>query len=454
MKIQTAIALSNLPIIGEVDELNTAIAQYEPLNKAVQSRVFQKIKLDWNYHSNAIEGNQLNYGETVAFLMHGITAKGKTLKDHLDIKGHNDAINFLLDIIKDYRDISETDIRTLHKIILVEAYDVDAITTDGQPTKKRISLGEYKTTPNSVKTRTGEMHYYATPEETPILMGELMQWYHACKDNDKVHPIVFASLFHHQFVAIHPFDDGNGRLGRMLMNLILMKYRYLPIVIKNEDKNNYYSVLSQADAQQYIPLIEYLANLTKHSLSLQLKAIKGESIEEETDIDKEIALLKKGLDKKIIERAPKHTDLLNARLTDSIDKLYVRLFSKLNTLAELFLKFEVNYITFHKRWAPNTGDYLFENSVNDVEQVYNFFKNSLDNEISMISFVLEGFKSNPFSMKRIDLKITLGKFQFVINHENTSIAKYYNEPLTEQEINDFVNNIMKDILNEIKQHSK
>src|SRR5215213_4130275 len=99
--IELARALSNLPILKEVDDLKHQVDALRPLSREVEDRVLQKFRLDWNYHSNAIEGNPYTYGETVAFLMEGITAKGKTLKDHLDIKGHDDAIHYLLSVVKD-----------------------------------------------------------------------------------------------------------------------------------------------------------------------------------------------------------------------------------------------------------------------------------------------------------------------------------------------------------------
>src|SRR5215207_9192521 len=99
--LELAKALSGIDLLKEVDDLKRQIETLRPLPKAVEERILQKLRLDWNYHSNAIEGNPYTYGETVAFLMEGITAKGKTLKDHLDIKGHDDAIHYLLGVIKD-----------------------------------------------------------------------------------------------------------------------------------------------------------------------------------------------------------------------------------------------------------------------------------------------------------------------------------------------------------------
>src|ERR1700753_3928959 len=110
MNLKLETEFSKAEILQEVDLLKKQIDDARPLPTDIEGRVMQKLRLDWNYNSNAIEGNKLDYGETVAFLMTGITAKGKPLKDHLDIRGHNEAINFLLSIIKETRPISEADI--------------------------------------------------------------------------------------------------------------------------------------------------------------------------------------------------------------------------------------------------------------------------------------------------------------------------------------------------------
>ena len=163
-------------LLEKIDRLKAEIDLLRPLAPDIEARVLQKFRLDWNYHSNSIEGNSLTYGETVAFLMEGLTAKGKPLKDHLDIKGHNEGIDYLMNLIKNKHQLTEKVIRELHKIILVEPYKTPAITSDGQSVEKTINIGQYKTQPNHVKTPTGEMHYYASPEETPAKMNDLMTW--------------------------------------------------------------------------------------------------------------------------------------------------------------------------------------------------------------------------------------------------------------------------------------
>jgi len=321
-----------LPIVSRINELHQQIESLRPISPEQEQRIFQKYRLDWNYHSNAIEGNSLTYGETRAFLMHGLTAKGKPLKDHLDIRGHNKAIDFLYQMIKEETEITETDIRSLHEVILVEPYEVDTKTEDGIPAKKRILLGTYKTSPNHVLTQTGEIHYYATPEETPILMGELMEVYRQNKANPQVHPYILAAYFHYRFTAIHPFDDGNGRMARLMMNLLLMKTGYPPVIIRQEkaSREAYYYALSQADAGELVPFFELIGEALVHSMELYVKGAKGESLEEPDDLDKELALLKREMETKevVLERRKASDTLVSIKnnvilpLKQEIEKIF------------------------------------------------------------------------------------------------------------------------------------
>jgi Fic family protein len=289
-------------LLNRINDLQSQIEALRPIKPELISRIFQKYRLDWNYNSNSIEGNSLNYGETVAFIMEGLTAKGKPLKDHLDIKGHNDAIDFLMDMQRQGNELMERDIRSLHEMILVEPYQSKAQTADGQSTTKTIQLGVYKSSPNHVVTRTGEIHYYATPEETPAKMHDLMSWY---RENwGSMHPLVLSTLFHHRFVAIHPFDDGNGRMSRLLSNLILMQAGMPPVVVRQDQKSEYYGVLSQADAGITDPLLEYFASLLLHSLNVYLKGAQGEDISELNDLDKEMSLFIAGFDEEDISKVP------------------------------------------------------------------------------------------------------------------------------------------------------
>lgn len=280
------------------EELNAL----RPFSSDDEQRIMQKFRLDWNYHSNHIEGNQLTYGETKALLLFNITAQGKPLKDHIEMTGHNEAINWIIDVLKDERPLTENFIRQIHKLLLKEPYEVDAITPDGKPTKRVIQVGQYKTAPNHVLTKTGEIFRFSSVEETPAKMNDLLDWYKEEKGTKDKNAIILAAEFHYKFIRIHPFDDGNGRLARILMNFILMSEGYPPVVIKTEDKENYFSVLQLADAGQFTPFVEYITANLNHSLELMIKGAKGENIEEEDDLEKEIVLLNtrvRGLNNKL-----------------------------------------------------------------------------------------------------------------------------------------------------------
>jgi Fic family protein len=271
--------------------LKSELDALRPINKEQEDRIMQKFRLDWNYHSNHLEGNSLTYGETKALILFGITAQGKPLKDHFEITGHNQAINWVMDVVKGDYPLTESFIRELHTLLLKESYEVDAITPDGKPTKKRINVGSYKTSANHVQTKTGEIFYFATPEETPAKMHDLLVWYNQKIAEAQFNPILLASEFHYKFIRIHPFDDGNGRTARILMNFILMQYNYPPVIIKTEDKSNYFGVLQLADAGNIEAFIEYMAENLVHSLEIIIAGANGEDIEQLEDISNKIKAL-------------------------------------------------------------------------------------------------------------------------------------------------------------------
>lgn len=154
------------------------------------------------------------------------------------------------------RPLTEQFIKELNKIILVKPYWKDAVTLDGIPTQKKIEIGTYKNTPNSVRLKNGEIHEYASPTETPAKMNDLMVWYN--ENINKMHPVQLAAEFHYRFVCIHPFDDGNGRVARLLLNYILLRNGCPPVIVKSEDKENYLTALQKADSGDVIALIEYI----------------------------------------------------------------------------------------------------------------------------------------------------------------------------------------------------
>ena len=246
---------SVVDLLQNIDLLQKEIDLLRPLDTDTQGRILQRFRIDWNYHSNNIEGNSYDYGETKAFLLHGLTAGGKPLRDSLEIKGHNEVILELEDLIRNEVSVTEHLIRELHKKILGgEAYEIRAEASDGSETHRTVVPGRYKTQPNHVRTATGEIFYFTEPVAIAAEMQELLEWYRTEEEKRELHPVTLAALLHYRFVRIHPFDDGNGRMARILMNLVLMKHGYPIAIIKTEDKENYYRALRIADGEyrQYV----------------------------------------------------------------------------------------------------------------------------------------------------------------------------------------------------------
>ncbi len=444
-----------MDILQNINSQKEEIDKLRPLSPELEEQIMRKFRLDWNYHSNNIEGNKLTYGETKTFLLHGITAKGKTLKDHLDIRGHNEALLMLEEIVREERDISENFIRELHIIILQESYYNKSKTLEGKIISRKIEIGKYKTQPNHVLTETGEMHYFATPEETPAKMNDLIQWYRDTSndlrnnDNSIYHPLIVASLFHYKFINIHPFDDGNGRLARILMNLVLMKNGYPPVIVKTEQKDDYYTVLKEADGGNEDQFVKYIGEQLTNSLELYLKGAKGEDIEDEADIDKQIELLKASLqgekEKKTIAKPQSRQIYLK-----TIKPIFEKVFRKLEKFDELFFKKEIVC------WKFGNG-----NPVNNKESFFLELEKELNSSEKVIGEI--GFEYNWKEFRKtekinfdcsITLKFSYERYDYIKIYTKPTIFKNIFIPYTKPEISNddiilITNSLAKYILNKI-----
>ena len=168
-----------------VDNLNNEIKDE---NKKIWNTIIQKLKVDWTYNSNSIEGSTLSRGDTHFFLTEGLTIEGKPFKDFLDAKNHAEAIDYLFEIVSNQMDISEGLIKELNYLILSGVNYTPAQDEHGNPIRKKASPGEYKKLPNHVLLPDGSIHKYVDPIHVQGQMEELVTW---IKDNEnKLHPIL------------------------------------------------------------------------------------------------------------------------------------------------------------------------------------------------------------------------------------------------------------------------
>ena len=325
-------------------------------------RLWRKLRLEWNYNSNHIEGNTLTYHETELLLIHGRTAGEHPMRHYEEMKAHDVAIDHARQLASAERVLGEGDIRDLNKILLKEPFWHVAQTPDGQQTRKRIVPGEYKTQPNHVRTATGELHRFAEPEETPALMRAwLRDFRRDLRDSDVSESDLplFLAQSHWSFLRIHPFDDGNGRTARLLTNYVLLKSGLPPLVIKSAERDRYLGALQNADVGRMEPLTGFMLENVLWSLGLAIRAAKGESIRETGDVGKEVELFVR----RNLSGTPRGSDV---KALDDVFHLLIRptldnVEKELGSLRKLFRDNEWNSFSHVGRHRVGHSANLFAN---------------------------------------------------------------------------------------------
>jgi len=231
--------------------LQTALENWQrlqPLTERDRNRLSRRFTIDFNYNSNHIEGNTLTYGQTELLLLFGKVVGEAEVRDVQEMTASNVGLRMMTEeaSLKD-TPLTQNFIRTLHRTLLREDYTVYRTLPGGVQTSYVIHAGQYKTRPNSVITRYGDRFEYASPEETPALMTDLVDWYNQAEQEGKLSPVELATLFHYRYIRIHPFEDGNGRIARLLMNFILCRHNYPMIVVRSRKKQEYLEALHRTD---------------------------------------------------------------------------------------------------------------------------------------------------------------------------------------------------------------
>ena len=220
----------------------------QPVSDRDRERLSRRFTIDYNYNSNHIEGNTLTYGQTELLLLFGKVIGEAEFRDCEEMKASNVGLKMMLsEATENKQPLTQNFIRTLHKTLLREDYTVYRNLPGGMQTSYTIHAGQYKTRPNSVITRYGDCFEYASPEETPALMTDLINWYNSEEELGRLSPVELAALFHYRYIRIHPFEDGNGRVARLLVNYILSRHGLPMIVVRSRLKQAYLEALHQAD---------------------------------------------------------------------------------------------------------------------------------------------------------------------------------------------------------------
>lgn len=225
-----------------------------PLPSAAVKRLHEQLTVEWIYNSNAIEGSTLTLRETELILQHGLTIGGKSLREHFEVINHREAIAFVEALAREKDPLTAFQVRQLHQLVLAKIDDENA--------------GRYRHT----NVRIGGASHI--PPEAWLVPQEMEEWVRWLRTDAKnLHPLDRAALAHHRFAAIHPFIDGNGRTARLIMNLLLLRDGYPPTVILRANRQQYYSVLAQADRGNAKPLVNFVGRATERTLNLYVEAV-------------------------------------------------------------------------------------------------------------------------------------------------------------------------------------
>jgi Fic family protein len=220
-------------IDGRIAEKKAELDKLRPLARASSDALAQWYDVELTYTSNAIEGNTLTRSETAIVLEKGITVSGKPLRDHMEAVGHKDALDYIHTLAQHNEEIREIDIRRIHSLVVGRSDPEHA--------------GSYS---KHQRLISGSSLVLPSPAEIGPLMSDFGIWL------SKAHPSAqTAFAAHEKLVTIHPFTDGNGRTARLLMNLILFKAGYPPVVIGPEQRQDYIDGLEawqlQKDPEPY-----------------------------------------------------------------------------------------------------------------------------------------------------------------------------------------------------------
>ena len=240
-------------LLSQIDCKKKELDGKRPLTEGELTRLNEEFTVEYTYNSNAIEGNTLTLRET-DLVLRGLTIDQKPLKDHMEAVGHKEAFDFVSELVKEKCEINERVIKQIHYLVLAD---------------KKDDRGVYRRLPVRIM---GAAHEPVQPYLIVPKMEELLRNYLASEE----HIVTKLARFHIEFEGIHPFIDGNGRTGRLLVNLELMKAGYPPIDIKFTDRIAYYNAFDEYHVKHNLKAMESLfAKYINERLDIYLKMLQN-----------------------------------------------------------------------------------------------------------------------------------------------------------------------------------
>ena len=226
-----------------------------PLSAQMLQQLDRWYDVELTYSSNAVEGNTLTRNETAVVLEKGITVSGKPLRDHLEATGHRDALLYIRELATGTDPVREADVRNIHRLVM-QRVDPD-------------EAGRYS---NHQRLIAGSSLVLPSPAEIPALMSDFVHWLQSTPQTPDA-----AFDAHERLVTIHPFSDGNGRTSRLLMNLLLLRAGYPPVVILPEDRIAYFDALDATRSGDRNSYNGFMADRLESALDHYLQVLRRDA---------------------------------------------------------------------------------------------------------------------------------------------------------------------------------
>ncbi len=241
--------------LQRIDAKKARLDALRPIPAIALKSIKESLTYEWTYNSNSIEGNTITLQETQLIIEEGITVKGKSLREHFETLNHHDAIAFVESLAGTASALAAREVLDVHVLVLQR---IEKEYAGRYRTGVRITNANF-TPPNALKVDE--------------FMEELLAWVNA--DGLALPPLVRAAIFHHRFVWIHPFFDGNGRTVRLLFNLLLMRDGYPLAIILSNDRKKYYDALNKANLGDYSKLLLLVLQAEERSLDIYLSNLEN-----------------------------------------------------------------------------------------------------------------------------------------------------------------------------------
>lgn len=437
-------------LLERIDQLREKADAFGDLPKETRESLDRKIRLDWTFYSNKMEGNSLDYGETKLVLFRNLTVHGKPLADALHLKGHYIALERLEKLVEKKSPLTETTIREFHRTIFQDPFEASP--------DSEMEAGEWKNTNNYLYNRLGErVDFTPHGDETIRAINALVNWtnnqFAEAKNYRKrkyrrqdfdLHPLVVSAEFHRRFVEIHPFLDGNGRTARLFSNLVLLRFGFPPIIVRTENLDSYYRALDLSKEADIEAFSVFMAERLIEALEFFISVAEGGPVEEQEDWEKRLALLKHevGAEKNAAYRSE---ELLFARWEDSIKPLLLSVENKLMSFDSLFNKKKNNV-----RWLHERSD-SFESILQVNKTYYQELIKSEGLQFRIKWIELINHDSVVDMNCWIDIEFFSFKYTFEYLNGNIKLEKSWDQILTEAEIKKFVNQVGKNVFDRIQQ---